>query len=68
MSSFTIASNTNLIGASYSLYTEQGRLVLDGTIRFDNTLVQTQGLSSGSYTLTINNSEQVLTETVVLLN
>ena len=66
-SSFTIASNTNLIGASYGLYTEQGRLVLDGTIRFDNTLVQTQGLSSGSYTLTINNSEQVLTETIVLL-
>ena len=64
--SFTIAADERLLNLPYRLFDSQGRLVLEGMIRANNTLVQTEALSSGSYTLSISNGDQVVTETIVL--
>ena len=64
--SFTIAADERLINAPYRLYNAHGKLVLEGTILANNTLVHTESLSSGSYTLSISNGDQVVTETIVI--
>ena len=64
--SFTIAADESLINAPYRLFDAQGKLVLEGMIRDNNTLVNTEALSSGSYTLSISNGDQVVTEKIVL--
>ena len=64
--SFTIVADERLINASYRLFDVQGRLVLEGMIRAENTLVHTEALSSGNYMLSISNADQVVTQSIVL--
>ncbi|MFT5844172.1 MAG: hypothetical protein ACI8QW_000027 [Saprospiraceae bacterium] len=64
--SFTIAADERFINTAYRLFDSQGKLVLQGTISANTTLVQTKDLSSGKYTLSISNGKQIVTETIFL--
>ena len=64
--SFTISTDERLINAPYRLYNAHGKIVLEGTILANQTLVYTESLSSGNYTLSISNDDQVMTETIVI--
>jgi hypothetical protein len=64
--SFTISADDRFINTTYRLFDSQGKLVLQGTISANTTLVQTNDFSSGNYTLSISNGKQIVTETIFL--
>ncbi|MEZ7966485.1 MAG: T9SS type A sorting domain-containing protein, partial [Flavobacteriales bacterium] len=64
--SFTISADDRFINTTYRLFDSQGKLVLQGTISANTTLVQTNDFSSGKYTLSISNGKQIVTETIFL--
>jgi hypothetical protein len=57
----TIQSEINLIGQSYNIYDCLGKLVLNGAIENQTTLISLQALNNGIYTLVIGaNSRKVI--------
>ena len=63
---FTITMNETFQNASYKLYSIHGKLVREGEIISTETKVQTEGLTAGSYTLTVESRNALLTENIIL--
>ena len=68
ISSVTIQSKSNLMGASFALYSLDGRLVLDGTIKEDGAFgFKVDSLSAGWYKLVVKpRSNEVLQQTLII--
>jgi len=63
---FTISVDERLVNAPYKFHDAQGRLVKEGVITATSTAVNTTDFSSGNYTLSIINEDQVARQTIVL--
>lgn len=63
---FTITLNENLTNASYRLHDISGKLVREGEINTTETNIQTEGLITGNYALTVTARNLLLKENIIL--
>ena len=64
--SFSITLGKNLVNASYELFDLNGKSVRDGKIQGVDTIVRTEGLEAGIYTLRVTTNNLVASERVLL--